>query len=67
LLHDPRDTVSVWPSVAVPEIEGGAVLDGGSGMITAVGEELTGFPAPPAFAAVSCTSIVAPASSFVRV
>jgi hypothetical protein len=67
LLQDPWDSVSVWPSAVAPETDGEAVLDGGNGRMTAVGDDLAGRPEPLALLAISCTMMVWPTSAAVSV
>jgi len=49
----PCDSVKVWPWTVFPEIDGGAMFDGGSGDTTRVALELAGLLDPLALAAVS--------------
>ena len=66
-VHEPVLAVSVCPTAAVPEIDGGVAFDGGisgGGLdTTAVCEELAGVEGPAPFDAVTATRSVLPASA----
>src|SRR5215210_355966 len=64
-VHSPGSAVSVRPSRATPLTVGATVLTGGRAAITGV-KALTATALPPAFATVTATRMVAPASSAVR-
>ena len=57
LVHFACASVSVWPTVVLPEIVGTEVFFGTGGTATEVGKEVAGKLVPPAFVADSCTSI----------
>ena len=62
--HDAAFSVSVWPCCGVPLMKGAALSAGGDGRADPA--ELME-PLPPAFVAVTCTSVVNPASAEVSV
>ena len=59
--HVPGSAVRVWPSRAVPEIVGGAVLSGAAGFTEAGAELAVAFPA--AFVALTTTRMRLPVSA----
>ncbi|MGO9788355.1 MAG: hypothetical protein ACLP8S_02165, partial [Solirubrobacteraceae bacterium] len=61
-VQDPRDSVNVWPSTTLPEIDGDEVLTGTAPATTPVAAEFAGLLSPVPLTAVSCTTIVCPTS-----
>jgi hypothetical protein len=61
LVQEPLEVVSVCPCVAVPEIAGSPVLDGGNGVTAVVALDRAAVE-PPGFVAVTTERIVDPTS-----